>query len=418
MSAIPIPEKLHEAFRQSGIISKWNEPLSAHTSFRIGGEAALCVFPTGRAQLITVLSLWREFGDGCPICILGNGSNVLVADKGYHGLVVITTRARRVVFEEDNAPDREAFRMSQIFCQVHAECGASLTGLAALAMSEERELSGLEFAYGIPGSVGGAVVMNAGAYGGAMDQVILSAEYFDLSTGEIVRLSDTEMDLDYRHSVFLDHPERVVLTAVLKLSYGNGEDIRARSHRNMESRQEKQPLNYPSAGSVFKRPTDNYAGRMVESVGLKGAFEGAAQVSDKHAGFIVHRTDVGVASADDILRLIARVRRAVREVYRYDLECEIRYISDEFADRAGVERYLMPEPEPLETPLSAADPCIEEVPAATDLPAAEDVSEAHEATFSEELPSLQEEASSADVPPVSEEASVPDAPLPPTDPTT
>ncbi len=343
MSVMQGLERLYEAFRQNGIIAKWNEPLAAHTSFRIGGEATLCAFPTGRAQLISVLSFWREMGGDCPLCVLGNGSNVLVSDKGYHGLVVITTRARRMVFEEDNAPDREAFRRSQIFCQVHAECGASLTGLAALAFSEDRELSGLEFAYGIPGSIGGAVVMNAGAYGGAMDQVLMSAEYFDLQSGEIVRLSDTDMELSYRHSIFLDHPEWVVLTAVLQLSYGNGEDIRARSHANMEARRDKQPLNYPSAGSVFKRPTDNFAGRMVEEVGLKGALEGAAQVSDKHAGFIVHRTDLGVATAEDILRLIARVRRAVKEVYRYELECEIRYISDEHAEIKGIERYRMPE---------------------------------------------------------------------------
>ncbi len=342
MSVMNILDRLHDAFRQNGILCKWNEPLSDHTSFHIGGEATLCAFPTGRAQLVAVLSMWREHGEGCPICVLGNGSNVLVSDNGYHGLVVMTTRARRVVYEEDNAPDREAFRATQIFCQVHAECGASLTGLAAAAFSEERELSGLEFAYGIPGTVGGAVVMNAGAYGGAMEQVLVSAEYYDLNTGEIIRLSDEEMDLSYRHSIFLDHPDWVVLTVVLKLSYGNGEDIRARAHANMESRKEKQPLNYPSAGSVFKRPMDNFAGRMIETVGLKGAFEGAAQVSDKHAGFIVHRTDVGVATAEDILRLVARVRRAVKEMYRYELECEIRYISDENATCPGNDRYLFP----------------------------------------------------------------------------
>ncbi len=343
MSVTSILESLQEAFRQNGILSKWKESLAGHTSFHIGGEATLCAFPTGRAQLIAVLDLWRTMGEKCPICVLGNGSNVLVSDEGYHGLVVITTRARRVVFEEDDAPDRDAFRAEHVFCQVHAECGVSLTGLTVLSTAETRGLSGLEFANGIPGTVGGAVVMNAGAYGGSMDQVLSSAEYYDLASGEIIRLSDDEMELDYRHSVFLDHPDWIVLTAVLKLSYGNAEDIRARAQKNIDARQEKQPLNYPSAGSVFKRPQDNYAGYLIEKSGFKEVFEGAAQVSEKHAGFIVHRKDVGVATAEDVIRLVARVRRAVRNRYRYQLECEIRYISTENAYREGKGRYLFPE---------------------------------------------------------------------------
>ncbi len=328
MSVMQALEGLYEAFRKNGIICKWNEPMSVHTSFRIGGKAALCVFPTGRAQLISVLTFWRELGEDCPLCVLGNGTNVLVADRGFYGLAIITTRAKRVVFEEDNVPDRDTFRREQIFCRVYAECGASLTGLALTASKPERELSGLEFAYGIPGTVGGAVVMNAGAYGGDIEQVLIAAEYFDLDTGEVVRLTDEEMDLSYRHSVFLDHPTWIVLSATLTLSYGHGEDIRARMESNITARRDKQPLNYPNAGSVFKRPVDNFAGRMVEAVGLKGAMEGAAQVSEKHAGFIVHRTDLGTATAADVLRLVERIRDAVEEVYHYRLECEIRYISD------------------------------------------------------------------------------------------
>ncbi len=319
---------LHDAFQNNGLICKWNEPLSAHTSFHIGGTAALCVWPTGRAHLITALTLWRELGEGCPLCVLGNGSNVLMADRGFHGLVIITTHARRVVYEEDEAQDRAAFRATHIFCQVYAECGASLTALAWNSGAPERELSGLEFAYGIPGTVGGAVVMNAGAYGSDMERVLVSAEYYDLESGEIVRLMDNEMDLEYRHSIFLDHPERIVLSAVMTLSYGNGEDIRGQMNANITSRREKQPLEYPSAGSVFKRPVDNFAGRMVENVGLKGEMEGFAQVSEKHAGFIVHREDLGTATAEDVLRLVRRIQDAVEAVYHYRLECEIRYITD------------------------------------------------------------------------------------------
>ncbi len=316
---------LHSAFHGSGIECKWNEPLSSHTSFHIGGQAALTVWPASRAQLVQVLSLWREIGGKCPLCILGKGSNVLFPDNGYHGLVVITTRAKRVVFEEDEAPDRELFRRTKTHCQVYAECGASLTALAFSCGDPDRALSGLEFAYGIPGTVGGATVMNAGAYGGDMERVLVSSEYYDLTNGRIVRLSDKEMELDYRHSVYLDHPEWIVLSSVITLSYGNAADIRRCMENNMASRTEKQPLEYPSAGSVFKRPMDNFAGRMVETVGLKGYSIGGAQVSEKHAGFIVNR---GGATAADVIALVRLVRDAVEEVYRYRLECEIRLISD------------------------------------------------------------------------------------------
>lgn len=321
-------QKLEEAFRANGLVCKWNEPMSRHTSFKIGGPAALCVWPTGRQQLITALSLWRELGEGCPLCVLGNGSNVLMADNGYRGLVIITTYAKRVAFEEDDVADRDEFRRRSLYCQVYAECGASLTLLARACGAEDRELSGLEFACGIPGTVGGAVVMNAGAYGSDMERILVSAEYFDLASGEIVRLMDNEMELEYRHSIFLDHPEWVVLSAVLTLSYGFGEDIRARMNANLAARHDKQPLNYPSAGSVFKRPVDNFAGRMVETVGLKGAMIGYAQVSEKHAGFIVHRTDLGTATAADVLALVEQVQNEVEKTYHYRLECEIRYITD------------------------------------------------------------------------------------------
>ena len=317
-------EALFEAFRANGILCKWNEPLAGHTSFKIGGRAALSVWPTGRAQIILVLSLWRDFGDGCPLCVLGKGSNVLISDKGFCGLVVITTKAKRVVYEEDEVEDRTAFRRG-VYCHVYAECGAALTALALACGDENRELSGLEFAYGIPGTVGGAIVMNAGAYGSDVERVLISAEYYDLSSGEIATLMDEQMELDYRHSIFLEHPEWVVLSGVFKLSFGNGEEIRAKMRANIESRREKQPLEYPSAGSVFKRPVDNFAAKMIDTAGLKGVSVGGAQVSEKHAGFIINR---GNATADDVRRLVCLVRDEVEKLYRYRLECEIRYVSD------------------------------------------------------------------------------------------
>lgn len=330
-------EALFEAFRNNGILCKWNEPLSAHTSFRIGGNAALTVWPSGKAQMILVLSLWRDLGDGCPLCVLGKGSNVLVSDEGFCGLVVLTTKAKRVVYEEDSAPDRVAFRHAAVesgepYCRVYAECGAPLMALAYACGQPDRELSGLEFAYGIPGTVGGAIVMNAGAYGSDVERVLVSAEYYDLTNGHTGQLRDTEMELDYRHSIFLEHPDWIVLSGVFKLSYGYGPAIREQMEKNIASRREKQPLEYPSAGSVFKRPVDNFAARMIDTAGLKGVSVGGAQVSEKHAGFIVNR---GGATAADVKALVRLVRDEVEKLYRYRLECEIQLVSDGLGEDDG-----------------------------------------------------------------------------------
>lgn len=330
-------EALFEAFRNNGILCKWNEPLSAHTSFRIGGNAALTVWPSGKAQMILVLSLWRDLGDGCPLCVLGKGSNVLVSDEGFCGLVVLTTKAKRVVYEEDSAPDRTAFRHAaeesgEPYCRVYAECGAPLMALAYACGQPDRELSGLEFAYGIPGTVGGAIVMNAGAYGSDVERVLVSAEYYDLTNGHTGQLRDTEMELDYRHSIFLEHPDWIVLSGVFKLSYGYGPAIREQMEKNIASRREKQPLEYPSAGSVFKRPVDNFAARMIDTAGLKGVSVGGAQVSEKHAGFIVNR---GGATAADVKALVRLVRDEVEKLYRYRLECEIQLVSDGLGEDDG-----------------------------------------------------------------------------------
>lgn len=323
MPCTRVLEILRLAFDRDGI--KWDTdiPLSDHTSFRIGGSASLVAWPESKDELILVLDIWRELGEGCPLCILGNGSNVLMSDRGFGGLVVITTHNRRVIFEQDVVEDPETFARTELYCRVYAECGASLTGLSLKA--GERGLSGLEFAYGIPGTVGGAVVMNAGAFFGDMERVTLGSDYYDLSTGEVVSLRDEEMDFSYRHSIYQEHPNWVVLSATLTLSYGNPEDIRAQMDKNMTARKTNQPLEYPNAGSVFKRPENNFAGRMVENVGLKGFSVGGAQVSEKHAGFIVNR---GEATAAEVIELVRAVRAAVEETYRYRLECEICLITD------------------------------------------------------------------------------------------
>ena len=209
MSYIQQLKNLCTAYCDAGIKCKQNESMANHVSMKTGGNAALVVWPNSRRQLIQVLNLWREAGSHCPIRVIGAGNQILFSDRGYHGLVVITTNVNRVVFEEDEAEDRESFRREQLFCQVYAECGASLTALAQACGEDARALSGLEFAYGLPGTVGGATVVNAGAFGSDMERVLVSSEYYDLSTGDIVRLMDDQMDMDYRHIIYMDHPQQI-----------------------------------------------------------------------------------------------------------------------------------------------------------------------------------------------------------------
>lgn len=323
-------EALSEAFRISGIPCSRNESLAQYTTFKIGGAAALVVWPSGKQQLIHTLSLWRDLGDGCPMCVLGKGSNVLVSDRGFFGLVILTTKAKRVVYEEDEAEDMEAFRRQredsgQPYCHVYAECGASISALSNACSKPERGLSGLEFACGIPGTVGGAIVMNAGAYGSDVERVLISADYYDLTKGCTGQLMDNEMQLSYRHSIFLEHPDWIVLSGVFKLSYGHSPSIREQIKKNMDSRRSTQPINLPSAGSVFKRPVTDFAARMIDHAALKGVSIGGARVSEKHAGFIVN---TGGATAQDVKDLVRLVQDRVEALYHYRLECEIRLISD------------------------------------------------------------------------------------------
>ena len=304
-------EQLKKAFDANGVSYLVDEPMSRHTTFRIGGRAALVAQPRDVGELVRVLSLYRSCADKVPLWVLGNGSNVLVSDDGIEGLVVLTGSVRGVRFT-DPIDGRGT---------VTAECGASLTALSDACVRQGRALDGLAFAYGIPGSVGGALVMNAGAYGGEMSDVVTGCTYFDLHDGEIHRLTVDEMNLSYRHSVFTDHPDRIVLSVEMSLAVGDGADIRAKMDTYMASRRDKQPLEYPSAGSVFKRPAGAYAGKLIEDCGLKGYAVGGAQVSPKHAGFIVN---VGGATASDVSCLVAHIQKTVEAYTGYRLECEIR----------------------------------------------------------------------------------------------
>ena len=286
-----------------------NEPLSRHSSFKIGGNAKIAVFPKSRDELIEVLK-------GVQNCrykyrVIGNGSNMLFDDRGFDGIIIFT----------GHVSDTEYIHGSE-GTLIRVCCGRSLTALAD-EVGKKHSLSGLEFAYGIPGTVGGAVYMNAGAYGGQMSDVVVETEYFDPADGEIKTARGEEHKFDYRHSIFADHPEYIIISTVLNLREGNAEDIFAVMTKNMTSRREKQPLEYPNAGSTFKRPVGHFAGKLIEDCGLKGYTVGGAQISEKHAGFTIN---VGGATSEDVLSLIKHTRETVKETFGVHLESEIIYL--------------------------------------------------------------------------------------------
>ncbi|MCC8028995.1 MAG: UDP-N-acetylmuramate dehydrogenase [Lachnospiraceae bacterium] len=279
-----------------------DEPMSRHTTFRVGGPAAYYVTPD-RESLPGVTAFCREHE--IPCLVIGNGSNLLCGDGGVEGVVVEIGK-----------------RMSEVRVDgacVTAEAGALLSAIAAKAAAEG--LAGFEFAAGIPGSIGGAAVMNAGAYGGEMCDVLTEATVLT-ENGEICTLPAEELQLSYRHSVI---PEKhyIVLRLSLTLRRGSREDILARMAALREKRVSKQPLEYPSAGSTFKRPEGHFAGKLIEDAGLKGYSRGGAQVSEKHCGFVINR---GNATAEDIRSLMLHVQRTVREKCGVELEPEVKFI--------------------------------------------------------------------------------------------
>lgn len=297
-----------------------HESMAAHTTFRIGGAAACVAIPANKEELLAVLAAHRRICPDLPLCVLGNGSNVVFSDEGFQGLVVLTGQVRRVQIRETPTEDGHVL--------VEVDSGVSLTGLAGTCMRPipalgGQGLSGLSFAYGIPGCIGGGIVMNAGAYGGEMSDVVVFCDYYDAADGTVHRLTRDELDFSYRHSIFSDHPSRVILGATLALRPGDAGLIRAEAEAHMAARKEKQPLEYPNAGSVFKRPEGHFAGKLIEDCGLKGYTVGGAQVSEKHAGFIINR---GGATASDVKTLVAHIRLLVLATQGVDLVCEIRFI--------------------------------------------------------------------------------------------
>ncbi len=305
--------KLYTVLTERGILCETHVPLFRYTTFRIGGEAELAVFPKNEEEALTVLRLVREHR--VPLFVIGGGSNLLCPDAGFCGVVLFTKGLDGISFRDGE--DGSVF--------VTADAGVTLSALSKALL--ERSLTGAEFLYGIPGTVGGAVVMNAGAYGGEIAQILHSSRFVDRNFPDAPFERDLEAhDYGYRTSAYLNSPEELVLSATFLLKKGVATMIEGEMKRLLSQRKEKQPLEYPSAGSFFKRPTGTFAGKLIEDCGLKGTRVGGAEVSVKHAGFIVNR---GGATESDVRRLAGLVRETVRRETGYLLECEVRTMGGE-----------------------------------------------------------------------------------------
>ena len=281
-----------------------NVPMCEHTTFRIGGNADIFVRPDSVEKLIVALNIAKE--ENIRFFVLGRGSNLLFSDEGFRGVIISTENLKKITVEGNS---------------IKCECGVTLTNLALKA--RDASLAGLSFAYGIPGFVGGAVYMNAGAYGGQISDVLVRSTYYDMVSGEVGVFSGDEHNFGYRESAYKEDINKIILSAEFELVSGDASVIRSEMEEYMERRRSKQPLEYPSAGSVFKRPVGYFAGQLIEESGFKGKKVGGAMVSEKHAGFIVN---AGGATANDVLSLVKLIQDAVKERYSVDLVCEIIYI--------------------------------------------------------------------------------------------
>ena len=279
------------------------ESMASHTTFRIGGLADCFVQLENTEQLIKVQKYLSQVG--VPFFILGNGSNLLVSDAGFRGVILqIGPKMNRVTVEGN---------------VIVAQAGASMAQIARTAM--EHELTGMEFASGIPGTIGGGVVMNAGAYGGELSQIVTQVNVVN-NEGEIMELDNETMEFGYRTSTIINNPFTVT-EVILRLEKGERRQIRERMEELAAKRREKQPLEYPSAGSTFKRPAEHYAGQLIMEAGLRGFQCGGAKVSDKHCGFVIN---TGNATAEDVRKLIREVQARVKDQFNVDLETEVLFL--------------------------------------------------------------------------------------------
>ncbi len=300
-----LEQYLEEAEREGHLTYRKDLPLSTVSSFRIGGNASYVIYPTTIDELASLSALCRSIS--VPNIVIGNGTNLLFADSGYEGAVIVTTQVKDIKIEGNT---------------VTAGCGVSFTHLASAAC--EAGLSGLEFAYGIPGTVGGAVFMNAGAYGGEMKDVCASVTVYDSDSDEIYDIKAEDCAFGYRESIF-QNKDMMILSAKLTLTEGDSAEISEKMNALMQQRVDKQPLNFPSAGSTFKRYPGYFAGKLIEDAGLKGYTIGGAQVSEKHAGFIIN---IGNATASDVLALIGHIQSVIKNNVGIELQPEVRIIAN------------------------------------------------------------------------------------------
>lgn len=300
-------EQLASLCKEKEIPVLWEEPMKHYTSFQIGGPASAVCIPKNREQLSCLLSFLRKMQ--INHWFVGNGSNLLVSDEGLKGVVILL----------DSDFDGEILISNTV---LEAPAGKKLSSVCAAAC--RAELTGLEFAWGIPGSVGGAVYMNAGAYGGEMKDRLIWVEYLDLD-GNIQRVPAEKLNLSYRHSCFMEQEYQgvCIIKAAFSLEKGEQAAIQAEMDRIIGQRKEKQPLDLPSAGSTFKRPQGTYAAQLIDQCGLRGFTVGGAQVSTKHTGFVVN---IGEATCQDVLELARQVKECVKEKTGFELEMEVRLL--------------------------------------------------------------------------------------------
>ena len=282
-----------------------DEPMSRHTTFRIGGNADYFVKPGNADEVAAVIVVCREYN--IPYFILGNGSNLLVSDDGYRGMII------NIMDNMDSVTVDGRI--------ITAQAGAMLVRVSVMA--RDNALTGLEFASGIPGTIGGAVYMNAGAYGGEMKNVVKTVRAID-EYGRIYELDSEKMDFSYRHSI-VEERKLIVLEVTLELEHGSGEAIDNRMKELAEARRSKQPLEYPSAGSTFKRPEGYFAGKLIMDAGLRGYSVGGAQVAEKHCGFVINK---GGATASDVVELIRDVQHDVDDKFGVTLEPEVKMLGE------------------------------------------------------------------------------------------
>ncbi|WP_347714253.1 UDP-N-acetylmuramate dehydrogenase [uncultured Parvimonas sp.] len=293
-------------FSKLNCVVKYDEPLKNHTTFQIGGKCIALIEPKKVEDIIEAIKICRE--NNLKFFVIGNGSNLLVPDDGYNGVII------KIKSEFSNI-------------QVEGECliahsGAKLSEVYTVAY--ENSLTRFEFASGIPGTIGGAIFMNAGAYGGEMKDIVESVEVLDLDNYEVKELKNEELDFSYRKSI-IQRKNYIVLTIKLKLKKGNKEEIKAVYEDLREKRNSKQPLNFGSAGSTFKRPEGHFASKLIEDAGLKGYHINDAWVSEKHSGFIINK---GNASYKEVMELIEYVQKVVFEKFEVKLETEVRILKD------------------------------------------------------------------------------------------